>query len=163
MSAELESSISFLESTNDPVNAYFSFTVDESGEYGVIKANKEGLRLYAAEMLKKSMELEQKQDGKPLFFGDLQWVVSDTGYDLITGIIPQYQPRNKILSARNTSEDRPEAPPKEQSSRGGCLFSTLLWIIGGLALLIVGLRSWTTNFRSVSEAFANLHLWENTH
>src|SRR5258708_36426025 len=83
MSVELEKSISFLESTNDPANAYFSFAVDSTGEYGIIKANKEGLRLYAAEILKKSLQLESKQDGEPLFFGDLEWVVSDAGYDVV--------------------------------------------------------------------------------
>jgi len=94
MPDDLESSISFLESTNDPANAYFSFTVDETGEYGLIRANKEGLRLYAAELLKKSIELEQRQDGQPLFFGHLEWVVSDAGYDLIAGIAPLYQERH---------------------------------------------------------------------
>src|SRR5258708_35486624 len=111
MPPDLESSISFLEETNNPANAYFSFTADNAGEYGIIKANKEGLRLYAAEMLKKSMELEQKQDGQPLFFGHLQWVVSDAGYDLIAGVIPQYQARTEILASRNTNQ----APTGEET------------------------------------------------
>ncbi|HEY4209653.1 MAG TPA: hypothetical protein VGM31_22660, partial [Puia sp.] len=68
MPSDLESSISFLVTANDPASAYFSFTVDETGEYGIIKANKEGLRLYAAELLKKSVELEQREDGQPLAF-----------------------------------------------------------------------------------------------
>src|SRR5258708_25555877 len=90
MPPDLESSISFLEETNNPANAYFSFTADNAGEYGIIKANKEGLRLYAAEMLKKSLELEQRQDGEPLFFGHLEWVVSDACYDLLARFLPHY-------------------------------------------------------------------------
>ena len=152
---DLESSISFLQSTNDPLNAYFSFTVDDTGEYGIIKANKEGLRLYAAEMLKKSMELEQKQDGQPLFFGHLEWVVSDSGYDLIAGIVPQYQSRNEILASRNVTQEHHEedqqSSKKEQSARRGCFFSIFLCIIGGLVFLVA------------HKAFANLHLWENIH
>ncbi|MDO6434514.1 hypothetical protein Q4E93_28135 [Flavitalea sp. BT771] len=140
MPSDLESSIAFLESTNSPVNAYFSFTVDETGEYGIIKANKEGLRLYAAEMLKKSIELEQKQDGQPLFFGHLEWVVSDAGYDLIAGVIPQYQSRAEILDSRNTPldeqhEKKPVAPEEEKPRRSGCLFSLLLWVTFGIILL----------------------------
>ena len=140
MSPDLESSIAYLESTNDPVNAYFSFTVDETGEYGIIKANKEGLRLYAAEMLKKSMELEQKQDGQPLFFGHLEWVVSDAGYDLIAGVIPQYQVRTEILATRNNGKAEPRveeavSPQKEQPPRSGCFFSIMMWVILVLLLL----------------------------
>ena len=156
MSPDLESSIAFLESTNDPVNAYFSFSVDETGEYGIIKANKEGLRLYAAEMLKKSMELEEKQDGQPLFFGHLEWVVSDAGYDLIAGIIPQYQPRTEILASRNNGESTSRvedqaASSKEKRHRSGCVFSILLWVISWLILL------------AAVKGFTNLHLWENIH
>jgi len=153
MSTDLGSSISFLESTNDPANAYFSFTVDETGEYGIIKANKEGLRLYAAELLKKSIELEQKQDGQPLFFGHLEWVVSDAGYDLIAGIAPQYQSRPEILAIRHADQEHREKEPYkyEQPRRSGCLFSIMLLVIGGLILLVS------------SKAFANLHLWENIH
>jgi hypothetical protein len=154
MPADLESSISFLESTNDPANAYFSFTVDETGEYGIIKANKEGLRLYAAEMLKKSIELEQKQDGQPLFFGHLEWMISDAGYDLIAGVAPQYQCRNDILAARGADQEYhvKEAPsPQKAPPRKGCLFSIVLCVIGGLIFLVA------------HKAFANLHLWENIH
>ncbi|MBN8856540.1 MAG: hypothetical protein BGO55_17235 [Sphingobacteriales bacterium 50-39] len=151
MPDDLESSISFLESTNDPANAYFSFTVDETGEYGLIRANKEGLRLYAAELLKKSIELEQRQDGQPLFFGHLEWVVSDAGYDLIAGIAPLYQSRNDI--PRHADQEGRQVGPlkKEQPARHGCLFSIMLWVIGGVIFL------------AAHKAFANLHLWENIH
>jgi hypothetical protein len=154
MPSDLESSISYLGSANDPASAYFSFTVDETGEYGIIKANKEGLRLYAAELLKKSLELEEKQDGQPLFFGELEWVISDAGYDLIAGVVPQYQSRGEILAARNTEPQprREGAQPEEKDHppRSGCLTSILFWIIGGLIFLL-------------AYKVTNLHLWENIH
>ena len=154
MPPDLKSSITFLEETNNPANAYFSFTADNAGEYGIIKANKEGLRLYAAEMLKKSLQLEQQQDGEPLFFGHLEWVVSDAGYDLIAGVQPQYRSRQEILAPK------PEEPTGdfaaassgkgEQTSGKGCL-SSLMWVIGGLILFVALL------------AFTTLHLWGNIH
>jgi len=167
MSPDLESSIAFLESTNDPVNAYFSFTVDETGEYGIIKANKEGLRLYAAEMLKKSMELEQKQDGQPLLFGHLEWVVSDAGYDLIAGVIPQYEVRTEILAARSNGKAEPHAKDtvsakKGQPPRSGCFSSIVMWVILGLLLLAAYyVRPSDKRPPAVSEAFPNLHPWES--
>ena len=156
MPSDLESSVAFLESTNNPVNAYFSFTVDETGEYGIIKANKEGLRLYAAEILKKSIELEKKQDGQPLFFDHLEWVVSDAGYDLIAGIIPQYQVRTEILAAQKNGKsgaqaEDPAPSPKEPPRRSGCFFSIIMWVIAGLILL------------AAHKAFPNLHPWESIH
>ena len=60
MSNSIQSVITFLEETNDPRVAYFSYSVDDTGDYGAIRANKEGLRLYAMELLKKSMEMERR-------------------------------------------------------------------------------------------------------
>lgn len=101
MPSPIESYIRFLEETSDKQSAYFSFTVDRTGEQGVIKANKEGLRLYAAELLRKSLEMEEKQDGEPLHFDHPDWLISDAGYDLITGIIPRYTERNEILREKD--------------------------------------------------------------
>jgi hypothetical protein len=153
---DLESSIAFLEETNNPANAYFAFTTDNTGEYGIIKANKEGLRLYAAEMLKKSMQLEDRQDCEPLFFGHLEWVVSDAGYDLIAGIQPQYLNREEILASRTggqagNREEEDIPGKKEQIPRKGCLPSVILWIIVGLILL------------AALASFPTLHLWVNIH
>jgi hypothetical protein len=150
MPSDLQSSITFLEETNNSSNAYFSFTVDNTGEYGIIKANKEGLRLYAAEMLKKSLLLEQKEDGEPLFFGHLEWVVSDAGYDLIAGVIPQYQTRSEIISTKKQEqaelqEELPGSGKKEKPAGKGCFLSLLLLIIASLILFVA------------VKAFANLH------
>lgn len=98
MSNSIQSVISFLEETNDPKVAYFSYSVDDTGDYGVIRANKEGLRLYAMELLKKSMEMENKRDGHSLAFSPSEWMVSDAGYDLIAYVEPQYESREDILS-----------------------------------------------------------------
>jgi len=91
--------IESLEKTNDPAVAYFSFTTDESGEHGAIRANKEGLRRYALELLKKSLELEEKHDGRSLCFSPYEWLVSDAGYDLIRSVKPEYRDREEILGA----------------------------------------------------------------
>lgn len=90
METSIESLISFLEETNDPTAAYFSFGVDDTGEYGVIEANQQGLRLYAAEMLRKSIQLQQPGSG-PVFFEHKNWLVSDAGYDLIRCVVPHEQ------------------------------------------------------------------------
>jgi hypothetical protein len=133
MSSDLKSSIAFLEKTNDPANAYFSYTVDDTGEYGVISANKEGLRLYAAELLKQSEMLENHSDGSPLLFNPMEWVVNEAGYDLIIGVLPQYHTRNEIISmlsappARNITESAPAFHP------GPSLMSRLHSAINGFA------------------------------
>jgi hypothetical protein len=94
----LHSIISYLEETNDPHIAYFSYTTDEAGEAGAISANKEGLRLYALELLKKSMEIEQGPEQRSLVFCPSEWMVSETGYHLINCVRPMYHSRETILS-----------------------------------------------------------------
>ena len=94
----LHSIISYLEETNDPHIAYFSYTTDEAGEAGAISANKEGLRLYALELLKKSMEIEQGPEQRSLVFCPREWMVSETGYHLINCVRPMYHSRETILS-----------------------------------------------------------------
>ena len=87
----------FLEQSSDPDAAFFSYDVDETGERGVIRANKEGLRLYAMELLKKSMTMENSVSTKPICFDYYPWLVSHTGYDLIAAVQPEYGNRNEIL------------------------------------------------------------------
>jgi hypothetical protein len=130
MSTLIRSCIQFLEETNDTHKAYFTFDADESGEYGVIKANKEGLRLYAAELLKKSLALEEIQDGKPIVIEQHVWLVSDAGYDLINEIIPQYRSREEILEVKsdgNPTPDKLHPGVTHQQTAKGCLASTWLW------------------------------------
>ncbi|MHA4810642.1 hypothetical protein ACX0G9_21225 [Flavitalea flava] len=159
MPSDLESSIVFLEETNNASKAYFSFTVDETGENGIIKANKEGLRLYAAEILKKSVLLENNPNGEPLFFGRLEWVISEAGYDLISCVHPQYHTRKEILAADrnkphylNLEEDNAAASAETpQLSQKGCLFSLLFWMASGLLLY------------ATVKALPKLQAWVNIH
>ena len=144
-SPELESSIHYLEETNDPADAFFSYTVDDTGEFGLIKANKEGLRLYAAEILKKSQELEADvQPERPLFFSPRQWMFSETGYDLIAGVLPQYTSRREILSGY------PGFRRRSGSERRKPVLLFVLMCITGAVLMLVTLK-----------AFPNLRLWVN--
>ena len=145
MSSDLKSSIAFLENTSNPANAYFSYTVDDTGEYGVISANKEGLRLYAAELLKKSAMLEDHTDGSPLLFDNMEWVVNEAGYDLIIGVLPQHQTRNEIISmqsappARHTQVSEPIRRP--HVSLMDRLNSVIHSFTGGVIFLLKGFWS----------------------
>jgi hypothetical protein len=148
MPSDLESTIRFLEETNDPATAFFSYTVDPTGEYGLIKANKEGLRLYAAEILRKSQQLEQTEEQQtedPIHFASLQWMCSETGYDLISGVLPQYRSRREILSAQFPA--RRVANPRRRKQP--VLLFILMCITGALLMLVT------------LKAFPTLRLWVN--
>jgi hypothetical protein len=147
MSADLESSIRFLEETNDPADAFFSYTVDATGEFGLIKANKEGLRLYAAEILKKSQLIEEEDKAEqPLFFTPRQWMFSETGYDLIAGVLPQYHSRREILERAY--------PPRRSTGarRRQPAYMFVVMCITGALIMLAALK-----------AFPNLRLWVNIH
>jgi hypothetical protein len=156
MPPDLESSIRFLEENNDPAEAFFSYTVDDTGEYGLIKANKEGLRLYAAELLRQSQLLEQKgtqalkstseQPPAPLFFAPQPWMISETGYDLIAGILPQYQGRRSIVGEWNPLRRSPAA------RRPQPIFLFVVMCITGALIMLATLK-----------AFPTLRLWVNIH
>jgi hypothetical protein len=132
----ITSIIDCLEKTSDPAVAYFSFTTDESGEHGAIRANKEGLQRYAMELLKKSLELEEKHDGKKLCFPPYEWLVSESGYDLIRSVRPEYASRSEILSDKT----QPSAKMSSvQEKRKGCLGVLLLLTIS-LCTLAAAIR-----------------------
>jgi hypothetical protein len=146
MLSDLETSIRQIEETNNPDNAYFSYSVDDTGEYGLIKANKEGLRLYAADLLRKSLLMEdENQEIVPIFFGSRAWIFSETGYDLIAGILPQYRSRHEIIS-------KGESPARSVAIRERkkpVLRFVLMCITGALIML------------ATLKAFPNLRLWVN--
>jgi hypothetical protein len=149
MPSDLESSIRFLEETNDPTEAFFTYTVDDTGEFGLIKANKEGLRLYAAELLRKSQTLEEdKPEGTPLFFSPSPWMYSETGYDLIAGVLPQYHGRREILGG---DAPVPHHPAQRSRRRRPVMAFVLMCITGALIML------------ATLKAFPTLRLWVNIH
>jgi len=148
MPSDLESTIRFLEETNDPATAFFSYTADPTGEYGLIKANKEGLRLYAAEILRKSQQIEETEEQtpeEPMHFASLQWMFSETGYDLIAGVLPQYHSRREILSTEISSRRVAGSRRRKQP----VLLFILMCITGALIMLVT------------LKAFPNLRLWVN--
>jgi hypothetical protein len=120
-----------LEETSDPAVAYFSFATDDTGERGVIRANKEGLRLYAAELLKKSMQMEAIQDGKNICFQHHDWLVNDAGYNLISAVKPEYASRIEITAATNSAVKASKEKESSSPARKGCL-GTLLLLLGSL-------------------------------
>jgi hypothetical protein len=145
MPSDLESAIRFLEETNDPAAAFFSYTVDDTGEYGLIKANKEGLRLYAAEILRKSRELDEEDKDQPLFFPPAQWMISETGYDLVAGVLPSHLCRREIMAEHFPF--RRQAPGRRRSQP--LLLFILMCITGALIML------------ATLKAFPTLRLWVN--
>ena len=146
MPSDLESSIHWIEETTNSDNAYFSYSVDDTGEYGLIKANKEGLRLYAADLLKKSLLMEEEdQEAQPLFFSPKDWMYSDTGYNLIAGILPQYRSRRNIL----TEGQSPVRQIRPGDKKKPVLLFVLMCITGALLMLVT------------LKAFPNLRLWVN--
>jgi hypothetical protein len=148
MSSDLETSIRWIEDNNNPENAYFSYSVDDSGEYGVIKANKEGLRLYAADLLKKSLQMEEEAPtSQPLLFSPKDWQFSETGYNLIAGILPQYESRRDIILHGRS----PLRPVQKRSQKKPMVYLVLMCITGAL-LMLASLK-----------AFPTLRLWVNIH
>jgi hypothetical protein len=149
MPSDLESSIRFLEETNDPAEAFFSYTVDDTGEFGLIRANKEGLRLYAAELLRKSRTLEEtaQDDETPLFFPQSPWMYSDTGYDLIAGVLPQHHRRSEIVGTASAPSRRVSPHRRRQP----VMLFILMCITGALIML------------ATLKAFPTLRLWVNIH
>jgi hypothetical protein len=146
MSSDLETSIRLIEETNNPDNAYFSYSVDDTGEYGLIKANKEGLRLYAADLLKQSLLMEaESKEIQPLLFAPKEWMFSDTGYNLIAGVLPQYQPRRDILAESQSPVHHAGAGARKKP----VLLFVLMCITGALIML------------ATLKAFPNLRLWVN--
>jgi hypothetical protein len=146
MPSDLETSIRLIEETNNPDNAYFSYSVDDTGEYGLIKANKEGLRLYAADLLKQSLLMEaESKEIHPLLFAPKEWMFSETGYNLIAGVLPQYQPRRDILAEGQT----PVRSAGMKARKNSVLPFVLMCITGALMMLVT------------LKAFPNLRLWVN--
>jgi hypothetical protein len=130
MPVDLDSSIRYLEDTNNPADAYFSYSIDETGEYGLIKANKEGLRLYAAEILRKSQLIDDVHKGEPIFFTPHEWMDNEAGYELIAGILPQYDSRREIRAEKTLFPKEP-SPQKKQP----VLLFILMCITGALIML----------------------------
>jgi hypothetical protein len=144
MPSQIETCIGFLEENADAKSAYFSFTTDDSGEHGVIKANKDGLRLYALELLRKSMEMEKLPQSKHvLFFDDHDWIVDDAGYNLIWGVDPTDSTREEILE----EERIPLATPSTYSTATNnktlsAWLPSLIILSGGLVIVTIAAFKW---------------------
>ncbi len=142
--------IEILEQSNDPDIGYFCYTTDPAGERGMISANKEGLRLYATELLRIAELMETVKDGNPILFGPHEWMISPTGYDLISGVLPRYPERSGIPPEEAVVPGPVDGKSQDPAGKG-CLLQVLSLLLISLIL-----------FASV-KAFANLHIWGNIH
>ena len=133
----ITSIIDLLEKTHDPAIAYFSFTTDEAGDHGAIRANKEGLRRYALELLKKSVEMEERRDAKKLCFTPYEWLVSDAGYDLIRSVRPEHKSRTEIVANNLQNNTGLIAIKDEKSGISNRLFLLLIITLCAFAAAII--------------------------
>lgn len=108
----LDSLIDWLENNSDPHKAFFSYTTDETGEHGAIRANSDGLRRYALEMLKKSAEMDARHQQHPMCLAPHEWLVSESGYDLIRSVLPEYESRDAIIRSDLKNDMLPHYAPK---------------------------------------------------
>lgn len=142
MPSHLESCIGFLQETCDTNTAYFTFSTDPSGELGVIKANKEGLRLYAMELLKKSMEMEEAGESENLlFFDEHEWLCGEAGYNLICGIAPTTASREQLVAPKR-SYQQSDPIPQKAGRRLTDWIPSLIILSGGLIIVTIAALKW---------------------
>ena len=145
MPSQIETCVGILNESSDTNSAYFSFTTDNTGEHGVIKANKDGLRLYALELLKKSIEMENDPSSKEvLFFDDYDWLVDDAGYNLIWGVNPTQGTRTEICSGdgQNLNNKTAEISEAANTGRGSVWLPSLIILSGGLIIVTIAALKW---------------------
>ncbi|MET0242678.1 MAG: hypothetical protein ABW174_04395 [Flavitalea sp.] len=146
MPVQIEKCIGLLQEETDASKAYFSFTTDDSGEHGLIKANKEGLRLYALELLKMSESMEKTPGKKDmLFFEDKQWLENDGDYNTVWGVQPVDGPAQ--TSYQKPVEQLSIIPEKDNLTDLKKYFSfnnriTYPTVISGLILVAVAALKW---------------------
>ncbi len=139
MSSHIESCIGLLQEACDTDTAYFSYATDQSGELGVIRANKEGLRLYAMELLKKSVEMENAPASQEvLYFDDYDWLADDPGYQLISGIVPTTASRSEIINGGS----EPLAATHKQADPLPAWLPSLIILSGGLIVVTIAALKW---------------------
>jgi hypothetical protein len=145
MPSQIETCVGILNESSDTSSAYFSFTTDDSGEHGVIKANKEGLRLYALELLKKSLEMESNPASKEvLFFDDYDWLVDDAGYNLIWGVDPTPGTRAEIRAGevQDWNNHKTEITEAAKPARDSVWLPSLIILSGGLIIVTIAALKW---------------------
>jgi hypothetical protein len=143
MPSQLENCIGFLQESSDTGSAYFSFTRDDAGEHRVIKANKAGLRLYAMELLKKSLVLENHPErGDVLLFPDIPSIADDAGCNFIWGVQPM-TPAGEALKpedAINAASPQTVMAIKPNAISGW--LPSLIILSGGLIIVTIAAIKW---------------------
>jgi len=143
MASQIETCIGLLNETSDTKSAYFSFTTDSTGEHGVIRANKEGLRLYALELLKKSVQMEKNpSSNEVLFFDEHEWLIDDAGYNLIWGVDPTSASREDIETCQFQMQPEVNDAQKLKPNRITGWLPSLIILSGGLIIVTIAALKW---------------------
>jgi len=136
---ELETIIEQLESSNSKDDAYFGLFDDgsDSGE-GFIKANKEGLSLFAATLLKAARDVSDNKEVKektiyPLT-SEKEWI-DENSLILINYIEPSNEPREK-------AEFKPYIQSKRDKALQTIIGLIVIFLITAMIIGIITIAKW---------------------
>jgi hypothetical protein len=119
MKEKLNEIIQLLEQNSSPSNAYIDIAVEDEDYPGIISGNPDGLRLLAAELLRRSIEIEEGY----LITADIpdaKWILNDDMPLSITGL---KETREKIIENKQNIQDNEN---KSSFNSWGCLMVALV-------------------------------------
>lgn len=128
MKEKLIEIIQLLEQSSSSSNAYIDIAIEDEDYPIIISGNPDGLRLLAAELLRRSIEIEEGH----LITSDIpdaKWILND---DLPLSIAGIKETREKIVENKQNIK---EAEDKNSSDSWGCLIALLVIA----ALMILGI------------------------
>ncbi len=128
MKEKLTEIIQLLEQSSSSSNAYIDIAIEDEDYPKIISGNPDGLRLLAAELLRRSIEIEEGY----LITSDIpdaKWILND---DMPLSIAGIKETREKIVENKQNIK---EAEDKNSSDSWGCLIALLVIT----ALMILGI------------------------
>jgi hypothetical protein len=128
MKEQLQEIIQWIEKNSNSSNAYIDITIEDENYPRIISGNPDGLRLLAAELLRRSVEIEEGA----LLTADIpdgKWILHD---DLPLSVTGLKEDREKIIEDKKANED---IENKNSGSSWGCFIIALVIA----ALMILGI------------------------
>ena|SRR5688500_3305065 len=128
MTEKIEEIIKLIEKNSDPSTAYIDITIENDDYPRIVEGNSDGLQLLAAELLRRSLEIEK---GYLITANvpDTKWKLDDHMPLSIIGITAN---RKQILE--NKVHERPIREKNSVLRNWGCFFALLVI----LSLLVLG-------------------------